>query len=57
MQLSAPKSITWWIALILTVIALVAKWTSVLSFLTPYAFVVLLVGFILLCLGTFVKGL
>lgn len=57
MKLSAPKQITWWISVILAIIAVVARWIPFLSFLTPaYLFIILLAGFVLLLLGTFVKG-
>jgi len=58
MKLSAPQQITWWISVILAVIAVVFTWifTSVTLF-TAWQFVVLLVGFVILALGTFVKGL
>lgn len=57
MRLSAPKQSTWWISLILAIVAVVAMWIPFLSFLAPYAFIILIVGFVLLCLGTFVTGL
>lgn len=58
MRLNQPKEITWWISLILAVLGILGKWvlTSV-TFLNTYAFIILLVGFVLLWLGTFVKGL
>lgn len=58
MRLSAPKKITWWISLILAIIAIVFQWLfpSVHLF-NNWQFVVLLVSFVLLFLSTFVKGL
>lgn len=56
MRLNAPKQMTWWISLILAIIAVVVHWFGLLTFLTPYGFIILLVGFVILWLGTFVKG-
>ncbi|NOZ62811.1 MAG: hypothetical protein GXO74_14155 [Calditrichaeota bacterium] len=58
MRLNQPKQVTWWISLILAVLGILGKWvlTSV-AFLSSYAFILLLVGFALLWLATFVKGL
>ncbi|MBN1153709.1 hypothetical protein JXB12_02170 [candidate division KSB1 bacterium] len=56
MRLNAPKNITWWISLILAVLAVLGKFIAI-PFITVNAFWVLLVGFVLLWLGTFVKGL
>jgi hypothetical protein len=58
MKLSAPKQITWWIAVILAIVAVVFTWIiTTLTVFTGWQFVVLLVGFVILALGTFVKGL
>ena len=57
MKLNAPKKNTWWIAFFLAIVAIVTHWFVEISFITPHAFIVLLVGFGLLWLGTFVKGL
>jgi len=58
MKLNAPKQSTWWIGVILAIIAVVFRYliTSV-AFLFDYSFIILLVGFVILFLGTFVKGL
>ena len=57
MRLSAPKQFTWWIAVILAVIAVIFTWIfTSLTLFTGWQFVVLLVGFVLLALGTFMKG-
>lgn len=58
MRLNQPTQVTWWISLILAILAILGKWilTSVM-FLNNYAFIILLVGFVLLWLGTFVKGM
>ena len=54
MNLSAPKGITFWIALILAIIALVAFFVP---FIPVPAFWVLLVAFIVLMLGNLIKGM
>jgi len=58
MRLNQPKQVTWWISLILAVLAILGKWvlTNVV-FISEYSFVILLVGFLLVWLGSFVKGL
>jgi hypothetical protein len=56
MRLNAPKKITWWISTILAVLGVIGKLVTV-PVLTAYAFPLVLIGFILLWLGTFVKGL
>jgi len=55
MKLSAPKLVTFWIAVILAIIALLGQ--LAIAALAPYAFWILLVAFVLLALGTFVSGL
>ena len=56
MKLNAPKQITWWISLIIAIIAVLAHWIVAIGFLTPYSFLVLFIAYIILWLGTFVKG-
>jgi len=59
MRLSAPKQGTFWLALILAVIAVVFKWIlpDNLQFLNDnWSFLILLIGFVIIGLGTFVKG-
>ena len=56
MKLSAPKQITWFIALALAVLALLGE-TSVIAALAPYSFWFALIGAALLLLATIVKGL
>ncbi len=56
MKLSAPKQITWFIALALAVIALLGQ-TGVVAALTPYSFWLALIAAALLLLATIVKGL
>ena len=56
MKLSAPKVVTFWIAVILAILGFLAS-KGVLSGLSSYAFWLLLAGFVLLALGTLMKDL
>jgi len=56
MKLSAPKNVTWWISLILAVLAVLGKFV-VIPFCTANGFWLLAVAFLLLWLGTLLKGL
>lgn len=55
MRLTAPKLITFWIAVILAIIAVLGE--LAIAALAPYAFWILVVAFVLLALGNFVSGL
>jgi hypothetical protein len=56
MKLSAPKQVTWFIALALAVLALLGQ-TSAVSALSPYSFWLALIAAALMLLATMVKGL
>jgi len=56
MKLSAPKQITWFVALALAVIALLGQ-TSIVAALSPYSFWLALIAAALMLLATIVKGL
>jgi hypothetical protein len=56
MKLSAPKQITWFIALALAVLALLGQ-TSVIAALSQYSFWLALIAAALILLATMVKGL
>jgi len=56
MKLSSPKKITWYISIILALLAIVVNWLITVTFLSPYAFIILLVAFIILWAGTSLKG-
>lgn len=56
MKLSAPKNITWIIAVVLAALALLGKLVA-LSFITTYGFWILLIAFVLLAIANFIKGL
>lgn len=56
MKLSAPKVVTFWIAVALAVLGLLAS-QGVLSGLSNYAFWLVVVGFVVLALGNLMKDL
>lgn len=56
MKLSPPKQITWLVALVLTILALLGQ-TGVIAALTPYSFWLAIIAAALLLLATIVKGL
>jgi hypothetical protein len=62
MKLNAPKKATWWIALIIAAVDLAAyclvRFADMnIPILFEHRFLVMLIAFILLWLGTFIKGL
>ena len=56
MKLNAPKKITWLMSLIIGALGSVAHLVAI-PVLSVYAFWLVVVGFVLLVLGTFLKGL
>jgi hypothetical protein len=56
MKLTRPKDTTFWIAVILALLGLLAS-AGFLAPLASYAFMLVLAGFVLLALGVLVKGL
>jgi len=56
MRLNAPKVVTFWIAVALAALGFLAS-QGVLSGLAAYDFWLVLAGFVLLALGTLLKGL
>ena len=56
MKLSAPKVITWWIAVILGVLGILGQLTAI-PFVSENAFWFVAIAFILLVLATFLKDL
>jgi hypothetical protein len=56
LKLSAPKVVTFWIAVILVVLGVLAS-QGMLSGLSSYAFWLVVAGFVLLALGNLMKGL
>jgi hypothetical protein len=61
MKLNAPRIMTFWIALIMAVVGVVVYAVHLFArnipYLQPAAFLFVLAGFALLCLGLTVKGL
>jgi hypothetical protein len=53
MTLSAPKQVTWWISLILVIVGAIGVFTMPIT----YAAALMLLGYVLLALGTLLKGL
>lgn len=56
MQLSEPKLVTWWIAVILGVLGILAFLVKI-PVLSGFAFWLVALGFVILALGTYFKGL
>ena len=56
MNLSAPKKVTWWVALIVGAVGILANFVTI-PFLSDYAFWLVVIGFVLLVLATFLKDL
>jgi hypothetical protein len=55
MKLSAPKNMTWWIAVILGVLGLLGNFVT-LPLISGLSFWLLLLGFAILAVATFVEG-
>jgi hypothetical protein len=56
MKLSKPKVVTWWIAVILGVLGILATLLPI-PLLAPYSFWMVAAGFVLLALATALKDL
>ncbi len=56
MKLNAPKSITFLIAVIVTAVGILAEILPI-TFLAPYAFLLVVCAFVLLAFATLLKGL
>jgi len=56
MKLSAPKQGTWWVAVIVGVAGILANFVTI-PFLSGISFWLVVVGFVLLALATYMKGL
>lgn len=56
MNLSAPKTLTFWIAVILGVLGIVGTYVTI-PVASAYAWWLLVVGFVLLALGNMMEGL
>jgi hypothetical protein len=53
---SAPKKITWIIGLLLGILGIIGHYTRV-DFLTEHNYILLLIGFVVLAIGTTFKGI
>jgi len=56
MKLSRPKEVTWWIAVVLGVVGILAH-LGIITVLSTYAFWLVVAGFVLLVLGTLFKDI
>jgi len=56
MKLSAPKQVTFWVAVIVGLVGLVA-FVVAIPVLTPFAFWIVVVGFVILVLANLLEGL
>lgn len=57
MKLNAPKNITWWIAVVLGVLGILGTLITLPIITGTLAFWFVAAGFVLLALGTYLKGL
>jgi Co/Zn/Cd efflux system component len=55
MKLSAPKQITFWVAVVVAVIGLIASFVAI-PVLSGYAFWIVVLGFVILALGNLLEG-
>jgi nicotinamide riboside transporter PnuC len=56
MKLSAPKTVTWWIAVVLGVLGILGNFVT-LPFVSGLSFWLVAIGFVLLALATYLKDL
>jgi threonine/homoserine/homoserine lactone efflux protein len=56
MQLSAPKQITFWIAVVIAVLGIIASLVSI-PVLSGFAFWLVVIAFVVLALGNLVDGM
>lgn len=56
MKLSAPMVITFWIAVIIAVLGIIAQLVTI-PVLSGFAFWLVVIGFVILVLGNLLKGL
>jgi hypothetical protein len=55
MKLNAPKKTTWWVAVVLGVVGILANLVTI-PFLSGIAFWLVVVAFVILALATYLKG-
>jgi len=56
MRFSAPKNVTWWVAVVVGVLGILGSFMTI-PFVSDNSFLFVVVGFVLLALGTLLKGL
>ena len=56
MKLSAPKKLTFLVSLIIAIIAVVVNFLVTIPFLTVNAFILLIIAFVILAAGNYLKG-
>ena len=56
MKFSAPKQVTWWIAVVIGVLGILATLVTI-PVLTQFAFWLVVIGFALLAVATVMEGL
>lgn len=59
MRLSSPKKVTWWIAVVLGVLGILLELgvVPIVGISAGYAFIFVAIAFVLLALGTRLRGL
>jgi flagellar biosynthesis protein FliR len=57
MKLSAPKQITFWIAVVVVVLGILGKLVPGIPVITNYATITIVIGFIILALGNLLDQL
>jgi phosphatidylglycerophosphate synthase len=56
MKLSPPKQITFWVSVVIALVAVVASFVAI-PFLSPFAFWIAILAFVLLALANLLDGL
>jgi hypothetical protein len=56
MKLSAPKQITFWVAVVVALIGLIASFVTI-PFLSGFALWIVVLGFVILAAGNLLEGL
>jgi hypothetical protein len=56
MKLSAPKNVTWWVAVVVGVLGILGSFIAI-PLVSNYSFWFVAFGFVLLALATFLKNL
>ena len=56
MRPHAPKMITFWISLILVLLGIIGKFVN-LGVISDWSWILVVIGYVVLALGVFIKGL